>query len=239
MKKKKLYYLPGMISIIGLPVLLFFWGPADPVNENTIRLCVTADNKKTIVHEAYTKDSLVKSIQNKKMVTLNLNDFVWNDESEYVHQQKINFISTQIQQLQFTNDTSSFLKISFGPLSSYSNVVWVLNQAMIYHLRSYTLNGSDLYLFPNPPEDSRNYATLQTSGQPFEIAGTKPPTGWQKFINTCAYKISAVQYQLDYLFTKQQQNKLIAAGFLLLIVFPGVLKIRNYAKANPVSFTFS
>ena len=228
-----------MISIIGLPVLLFFWGPADPIHQNSIRLCVTADNKNTIVSEAYTKDSLFKSIQNKKLVALNLNDFVWNDESEFVFQQKISFISTQIQQLQFTNDTGSVLKISFGPLTNYGNVVWVLNQAMIYNLKSYTLNGNELYLFPNAPEDIHNYATMQTSGQPFEIAGTKPPAGWQQFIRTCQFKIAAVQYQLDYLFTKQQQNKLIVAGFLLFIVFPGILKIRNYIKTNPVSFTFS
>ena len=46
-KKKKLRYLPGIISILCLPVLLFFRGPADPVHQNCIWLNLPSNTADT------------------------------------------------------------------------------------------------------------------------------------------------------------------------------------------------
>ena len=217
MKKKKLYYLPGIISIMGLPVLLFFWGPPDPVHQNTISMVLPAANHSCCT--PLTEAMVYQEIKHKKLVTLNLNDLVWNDQSAWRFQRKFSFAAQQIESMQFTNDTASVLKISFGQKNKYSDVLWVINQAMVYDLRRYALIGNDLYLFPSPPVKPL-YATI-------DLPALQTPRGW----SGVQAKWKQLQYQFNYLFQRQQQNKWLVAGFLLLIVVPATIKIRQYALA--------
>ena len=238
MKKKKLHYLPGIISILCLPVLLFFRGPADPVHQNCIWLNLPSNTADTTGIERFTTAAVYETIKNKKIIALDVNDLTWNEQSEYVFNQKFKFIAHEIESLQFTNDTASVLKISFGTENNFKSFVWVLNQAMVYDLRHYTLIGNDLYLFPNPSVKPR-YASFDLHGRSFAIPGLKPPAKWEIFKRDMQYKLNAVKYQFEYLFYKQQQNILLAAGFLLLIVLPGLIKIRKYFMAYKRTYSLS
>jgi len=226
MRKKKLYYLPGVISIIGLPVLLFFGGPPDPVHQNAIQLSLPSGNYSPIGSEVFTEAAVYREISHKKLVTLHVNDMVWNEQSAYIFEQKFNFIARQIESLQFTNDTASVLKISFGSTNRFSNLVWVLNQAVIYDCRRYAIMGNDLYLFPNAPVQPR-YASIDLPALP-------TPRGWSGL----GAKWRLAKFRLAHLFQHQQQNKWLAAGFFLLIVVPAIIKMRRHT-AGELSISFS
>jgi hypothetical protein len=53
MKKRKLFYVPGLISIIGLPVLLFFMGPENQIYPTSVRLKLPSNEKDVPGIEAF------------------------------------------------------------------------------------------------------------------------------------------------------------------------------------------
>lgn len=218
MRKKKLYYLPGIISIIGLPVLLFFWGPPDPVRENSIEMVLPSADHSTTA--PVTEAMIMKSVKDKKMLSLRLNDMVWNGQSAFLLQQKFKFVATQIESLQFANDTNAVLKISFGATNQYGQLMWVLNPAMVYDLRRYAMIGNDLYLFANPPVQPR-YATI-------ELPMLQTPRGW----GGLSGKWRLAKLKILHLFQHQQQNKWLALGFVLLILIPTIIQLKKPASGK-------
>ncbi|HTE12311.1 MAG TPA: hypothetical protein VK645_15110 [Chitinophagaceae bacterium] len=241
MKKKKLYYLPGLISIIGLPVLLFFLGPADPVYQNCIRLNLTSDAKDTIGISRFTKDYVYKSIEGKKLETPFLNGIEQNSGNEhfvYIQNKKLRFITNEIERLKFAADTNTVLKIQFGEDCAYGNFIWVLNHALIYDFKRYALINNELYFFSSKPFIP-HYESLELPLEVYVMPARKEPAKWEVFKTELDYKWRIIQYQFEYLFYKQQQNILLAAGFLLLIVLPGLIKIRKYFMAYKRTYSLS
>src|SRR5437773_5152352 len=106
MKRKKLYYIPGIISIIGLPVLLFFWGPQDPVWQTCIKLNMPSDAKDTAGIGKFTKGFVYKAVKNKKIITIDLDDQAWDERSSYLANKKYSFVESEMERLQFTADTN-------------------------------------------------------------------------------------------------------------------------------------
>ena len=241
MKKKKLYFLPGIISIIGLPVLLFFLGPADPVYQNCIRLNLTSDAKDTVGISGFTKDYVYKSIEGKKLETLfvdGIEEHPVDEHLVYIQNRKLRFIANEIERLKFAADTNAVLKIQFGEDCSYSNFIWVLNHALIYDFKRYALINNELYFFSSKPFIP-HYESLEFPLEIYVMPAGKEPTKWEVFKTELDYKWRIIQYQFEYLFYKQQQNKLLAAAFLLLIVLPGFIKIRKYFMACKRPYSLS
>ncbi len=114
MKGKKLYYVPGLFSIIGLPILLFLIGPREPDRHTSITMRLPSDD-----HTAgkFNRDDLLASIKNKKIETIDLDypSFVDYDEYyEVVSAHRFRFVTQEIERLAFTHDTSTVLKVDLG-----------------------------------------------------------------------------------------------------------------------------
>ncbi len=228
MKKKTIIYLPGIISIIGLPVLLFFWGPQDPVKQNCVALTLRSDESNT---DSKTQKSGDDLLQHKKIVRLDLDDFVWNEQSQYVFNQKMAFISREIERIKFANDTDAVVKVSFGNQNNLNSVVFVLNKAILYGVDKYEFSGNDLYLFLNK-EVKPLYSTIQFT--PATIAK------WKNTKMGFQYKLSSIKQEFAFLFYRQRQNVIVTLGFLVLIVLPGIMTIRRYfIKLTNFAYTFS
>ena len=236
MKRKKLYYIPGIISIIGLPVLLFFWGPPDPVYQKCIKLNIPSNAKDSPGIERFTKGVVYKAIKNKKIITIDLNDDAWDERSVYLANKKYGFVESEMERLQFTADTNSVLKIHFGVENTYSDFIWVLNRAIIYEFRRYALVDDDFYFLPSP-HYVVSYEATALPVESYQVPERKEPTRWENFKLELKYEWRGIQRQFEYLFYQQQQNILLAGGLLLLVVLPCIIKIRKYFRSQNVYYS--
>ena len=234
MKRKKLHYLPGIISIVGLPVLLFFWGPQDPVKYTAIPVEMPAATGRSGTGCAV-GDMPEQALRNKKIISVDLNDMVWNQQSAHIFSQKLALVTQQIQYLQFTGDTSTVLKIGVGMKNDYKSIAWVLNEATRYQLNTQLLTADAVYLFPSRLVVPR-YTSLAMANQPGLLAVVQSPQKWTSLKKSMQFSMTRLKFQLNYLFVKQQQNKLLFTGFLLLVLLPAIIKIRSYVRAAGVHY---
>lgn len=119
MKKKKLLYVPGLISLIGLPILLFFMDPGD--RPGCVPLRLPSDEKDTPGILKFTREGFYRDIKGKKILTISMEEDVLDgNNSDYDQQtlfllgRRFHFLSREIERLQFTNDTFSVLKARLG-----------------------------------------------------------------------------------------------------------------------------
>ena len=161
MKGRRIYYVPGLISIIGLPLLLFFYWPKEAVTPTCLRFFLPTDRKDNPLMKRFSTEAVYKSIKGKKIITIDM-DVVRLCEGDirtkYVFDQKLNFVSEEIERLEFTNDTSSVLRVQLGPNNTYGDFVWILNKLFLYKVKRYALLGNDFYVFADPPIDHSSKA---------------------------------------------------------------------------------
>jgi hypothetical protein len=238
-KRKKLYYVPGIISIMMLPVLFFFIGPEDPPDYRSIRLTLASTDKDTAGVLKFTEDYIYHKLENKKLVTIDLQSYIWNDTS-FSFRDGFSLAVSELQRLQSAHDTSSVLKIPMNSQNSYGDFVWVINEAIIQRWNRYAFIDNSFYLFPEPPPiiDTSRIEDLIVE-MPAD-ARMKPPTKWHIFKEEIARNYYIAIYRIEtvagYLFYRRTANKLLAASFLVLIVVPGIIKARKFHMLNK-SFT--
>jgi hypothetical protein len=240
MKRKKIYYFPGLVSIIGLPILLFFFRPEDRVQLTSIKLSLPSDRENGGPSwKIFSKANFYKSLRNKKIIAIDLNDIRDDDKSEFYFSGKLNFISREIENMQFTNDTSTIVKIDLGDANYYCDFIWLLNQALIYRFGRYGLVDNSFYFLPNRPvvHEMPNYEytklmadslfrqnlSLFNDSSPFQAS--REPTKWEIFTRQ-------LKEQLTESYQNLRQSYLFVIGFIVLIGIPGIIRIRNLAMSN-------
>src|ERR1700722_1597325 len=163
MKRRRLYYVPGLISIIGLPILLFFYWPKETVIPTYLKFYLPTDRKDDPGLIRFSKGNVYKSLEGKKITTIDIDVEKFNEDdsrTQYLFYQKLHFMSQEIERLEFTNDTSTVLKIQFGTNNTYGDFVWMLNQIVLYKVKRYALVDNNFYVFADPPLDHRSYPTM-------------------------------------------------------------------------------
>jgi len=226
MKRKKLYYVPGLISIVMLPILLFFWGPEDPIELNVLKLKIPARKTEQFSNQQFTMETFNAALVNKKIKTIDINEGSWVRQAQNITR---SLVLSEIENIHSGNDTNVVLKVHMGTDCSYGNFIWTLNQALIYDFRRYALIDNELYFFP--PTHCREYLEpADLSVISMEFPKVKTPTHWALFKMDIENKWDHLWYEFEYLFYRQQQNKMVGVGFLLLVVLPGIIKIRQYAS---------
>ncbi|HLK30454.1 MAG TPA: hypothetical protein VKT28_17860 [Puia sp.] len=150
MKRKKLHYVPGFISLLGLPIVLYFLGPEDVIDKTCLKLFLASDKKPPKGIRTLSRYTLNEDIKKKKLISIYINNS--DDKNDFFPMDRmLSFIQSEIERLQFTHDTSSVLKIEFGNGSSYGQFVWLLNQTMLYEVKRFVVVDNTVYLFTNPP----------------------------------------------------------------------------------------
>jgi hypothetical protein len=156
MKQRRLYYVPGLISIIGLPILLFFYCPKETVSPTCLKVFLPTDRKDDPGMIKFSKEMVYKSLKGKKITTIDLDVerfYEGDNRTQYVFIQKLHFISREIERLEFSTDTSSILKVQFGANNTYGDYVWVLNQLFLYKVKRYAFVDNNFYVYADPPLD--------------------------------------------------------------------------------------
>jgi hypothetical protein len=233
MEKKKLYYLPGFISIIGLPVLLLLWGPADPDRSTVVDAGIAPITVQTKAGAGNRYGSFAASLHNKKILSIDLNEMVWNEQSSFMFNRKLQFAASQMQQLQFTNDTTAVLRVNFGEKNNFSSIAWILNQAMLCDLRQYAFSGDELYLFANPPAKHR-YASAAMAEPAILLPGINNNAHFTPRYSM-RLGIFLIKNKWQYLFYHQQQNVMLMGGFIFLVLIPALAAIRMVKRRTVFS----
>jgi len=150
MRRKKLYYVPGLISILGLPILLYFMDTDNIVYHTVLRLNLATTKKDSPGIERFSEEGFFRLIKNKKKVTVDVNDDEWDDRSKYAHDRKLHFVTQEIERMQFTGDTSMVLEVRLGYNNTYGDFVRMIERARLYDVRRYAYIDDCLYFVPDP-----------------------------------------------------------------------------------------
>ena len=223
MGKKKLYYVPGLVSLIGLPILLWLWGPRDPILRTAATLRLPSDDiKPDPSRMVFSKWRVYHDLRKKKIVAVDLNEYRDLRDgmlNEFRYQKKMDFISEEIARRQFTHDTSSMLKIELGPYCTYGDFVWALNLAKIYDVKRYVFIDDAIYLFTNPRPEPDKVIVIPS---PFyndivtiPTTSIKEPSSWEIFRErlTSWFEDAVAIVKNSYIYV---------LGFLLLILTPAI-----------------
>jgi hypothetical protein len=154
MKRKKLFYVPGLISLIGLPILIFCFFPKEPKPLTVIRVFLPSDNSPNDGSIKFSRDVVLNTIKSKKIVEVNLNpQFTLNDKG--INDSLFKFISEKLEKLIFTSDTTIVIKVNLGNSNTFGQLVWLLNQTLMYQMKRWAYVDNSFYFLHNnfePPQ---------------------------------------------------------------------------------------
>lgn len=236
MGPKKLYYVPGLISIISLPVLLFIFGPDDPVQQNLLGLHLPTE-KLIRSDSEFTKGNVLRAIKGRKVIDVALWDkHIYSDEEwgTYMDEQRASFIKKEIEHIAFTHDSTIALKVELSEANTYGEFVWLINEATVYGLRRYVFFDDAFYFFNNdPPVDySKNPVDANIVKQIESITlkqllgnAYQPPGKWKMFMDDLNYRLKYIGDLLKY-------NLPLSIGFLLLIIVPALYNLFKGRSKN-------
>lgn len=207
-RQKKLYYVPGLISLFGLFILLFVFRPLEKMEiKCATRVNIPTDDR-NIDPEKFTKGNIYNSIKGKEIEQIYLDEF---DKNGNISVKKLNFIKAEAERLQNLHDTSTVLKISFSKENTYGNFIEILNVAYIYEFRRFAFYDNEFLLLPN--KKATSYNSIARLVNEYEGSGK-----WQIFC-----------WQLeDYYFLWKYSLKhfrLISFGFIFLILVPAIINL--------------
>jgi hypothetical protein len=197
-KRPKLFYTPGMISLLVVPVLLYTYQPG-PKKHNILTFILP--NEENI----YT--SVKAQLKGKKI------NKVYYDEDHDLNAGKLEFIAQEALKLKFYNDTTQVIKVRLSAETTYNEFVQLVNAMYKNKQKRYTLLGDDFYILgERPPEPDADIIPLTfecTSGRYRVENKTRQEQLWEE-INK--YKTIIVN------------NALLLTAFALLIAVPAIIK---------------
>lgn len=173
MKRKRLYYVPGLISIIGLPALLTFYNPDEIVRPCAIKLFLPSEKKDSAGIVTFNTALVYRTISNKKITAIDLDDDRNDGDPEIVNfllKRMLELTITEMEKLKFTHDTSRVLKIQLGENCTYGDFVWVLDKTVLYRVRRFAFADNAFYIFADPPPPPLSHDEIALLDLPFPKA---------------------------------------------------------------------
>jgi hypothetical protein len=236
MRRRRLYYVPGLISLLGLPVLLYFLGPQNPAIQTAIKIHIPTDDTKPDPpgFVRFTRRNIYHSLKHKKIVSVDLDDVSPDNIDQlyrFRHLKKMDFISNEIARLQFTHDTSSVFKIEFGDYCTYGDLVLVLNLIHMYDVKRFVFIDDAYYILATPPPQPEPILGIKVAPLNDVVYSPEPtarnePSQWELF------KVAFSEWwEKAILVIKRSQIYLL--GFLLLIIIPAIVRLHKKIFPNP------
>jgi len=206
----KIYYVPGMISLVILPLILIQYLHL-PQEQTVISLRIPNDrmyDKGSLI--TFSKGYILQSIQNKKQTLICL------DSDHEMNLKKLEFIRREAQRLKFTNDTSEILKITFSDESNLHELVRLFDIMLMDEQKRYTLLGHNFYVFGEPrPEPEKTISISSFWGN--DVILLTPEYSWKELFMTWFQKnLISIKW-----------GALLASGYILLILIPNLMKLKR------------
>ena len=115
--QKKLYYVPGMISLFTLIIFLKWYADKFEYQTYDSYPFAVPDDRKESRSRMVSPYQIEKNISKKKQIEIIL------DENEADNRKKFDLIKYETRKLKYTHDTSTVLRISFTEKMNYGEFV--------------------------------------------------------------------------------------------------------------------
>jgi hypothetical protein len=152
MKRNKIYYIPGWITLMVLPVILLTVIPEEMPYPTCIRMYIPSDELPNDTVITFSKHHVLESIKSKKVTEIEIGEentrYAYGEQ---LYDAKLNFIRKEIERITFTHDSSAVLKVTMEDECRYGDFIWILNLLQIYGVKRYALVDNSLYIFGNDP----------------------------------------------------------------------------------------
>jgi sulfur relay (sulfurtransferase) DsrF/TusC family protein len=231
--RKKIFYIPGMMSLIGLPILFYLFLPKPKPDYTSFKLYIPSDEKPQKEEIAiFSKSNVYSSIKGKKIEQIQLHNVISDFASEeYYHLEKLQFISDEVKRLQFTNDTSTVLRVEFFDENTYADFMYVLNLALVYKYKRYVFMDDYIYFIPNPPYKEPQYNIkfiidndiVQMDESSYALENNKP-SKWKIFV-------AILKYNFQDSNLNSRDGVILSSAFIILILIPAIIRIKR-TKTN-------
>lgn len=228
--RKKLFYIPGVISLIGLPIIIFLFFPEPKLDYRCFKLYIPSDEKSPKDGiPIFSKFSVYSSIKGKKIERVQLhNQGLDKDNEEYCHYEKLKFINDELKRLQFINDTSTVLKVEFYDESNFEDFIYVLNKARIYGYKRYAYIDDCIYFLPDKAYEKPSYNgglviddfVINDSIDNTSTLKNNGISEWEIFICNLKYRFEDSNLNSN-------DGIILSSAFIVLILVPSIIRIRR------------
>lgn len=180
----------------------------------------SSNENKNPALRAFSEKNFFKLIQKKKIISIDLSDKPYPEyrEEYYSYQRKFEFITHEIETLQFTNDTASLLKVELGEDNTYGEFIWLLNQTKLYQIRRFAVIGNCIYFLTNPAPI--HYPPIEYFGNDVLSVDQAKLSKWQVLKQGLKSLFEETSRLIRY-------NYFFSSGFFLLILVPAIIRVWN------------
>ena len=215
-----------------LPVMLLVYSPESLVRKVALKMYLPYDEvdapKNSMIK--FSTYSINHAIKGKKLITILLTGkrIYSADFRDERFNAKMNFVAKELERLQFTNDTSSVLRVALDSDCEYGDFVHLVNLTIIFEVKRWAYSGDSFYFFPNEPP-----ASLELSPQYPLSAYTNDRDIEYESPNNWELLKWRIEYAMEEWKSYFRHNYLLTGAFILLILFPGILGARRIRRAFP------
>jgi biopolymer transport protein ExbD len=147
MKRPKLFYIPGMLSLLIVPMLFYFYQPVLKTL-TVLKLFVPKDDdNKSPNLLSYSRSTVKAALKGKKINT------VYLDDNHQRNAQKLDFIAYEALKLKFYNDTTQILNVKFTKGTTYGEFVQLVNIMNRDGHKRYAWLDNDFYICGEAPPE--------------------------------------------------------------------------------------
>lgn len=154
MRLPKLFYTPGLISLLALPLLIMYLVTPLEKPQYVIRMYLPSDKKpqKGSLSQFFSKYVVWEDAKHKKIIEVQFFHEPHGKLDAYTKDAKLDFVRREIERLTFTHDTNSVLKLELGEGINYGELVGIFNYLQIYGVKRYAWTDDSFYIFANEPD---------------------------------------------------------------------------------------
>jgi hypothetical protein len=146
-KRPKLFYTPGMISLLVVPVLFYFYQPVIKY-KTQIKFILPKDDHRSPDSFGYTNSMVKAYLKGKKINT------VYLGYQDILNDKKFEFIAQEALKLKFYHDTTQVIKVHLSEETTYGEFVQLVNIMVRDRLKRYSWMDDDFYIFGEEPPHS-------------------------------------------------------------------------------------
>ena len=149
-KRKRIYYVPGLISLVAFPIIIFYYAHSFK-QQVVLKFYLASDNTdRNNPVFAFSKWRILGVMKKKKIVP------VYLDGDHKMNFSKLRFIQLEAQRLKFTCDTTQVLRVRLSYETNFEEFVSLLNIMYMNQQKRYCLIDNDFYIFgENRPVENK------------------------------------------------------------------------------------
>jgi len=156
---RKLYYVPGVISLLWVPILFYQSLLGVPEQRQTyIRVDLPVEYGGGKNNSLSLGFCIQDHLKGKKIITKHIGAIQYNvidDLNPPYYNSQLNSLAAELQNLQLSKDTNQIIKIIVDDSCHYKTFVWLFNQVLIDDYHRYGYLGDSMFFFSNAFVESR------------------------------------------------------------------------------------